>query len=180
MFPLVSRVHEVRQARRLLDEVAAEEGIDTSELEVGVMVEVPSAALGARRIAAEVDFLSIGTNDLLQYLYAADRLLASVAALADACQPEFLALLRDVIEAGHDHGCWVGVCGEAASDPATAIALTGLGIDELSMTRVAIPEVKATLRSLTLEEARTAAQRALRGTDCAEVRAALEDLLPTP
>lgn len=142
MFPLVSQVAEARRARELFHEVAAAGGHDLAEVEVGVMVEVPSAALAARRLAAEMDFLSVGTNDLLQYLYAADRLLASVASLADACAPEFLALVGDIVEAGHAEGCWVGVCGEAAS--ATAIAFVGLGIDELSMTRVAIPEVKAT------------------------------------
>ena len=178
MFPLVSGVTEAREARRVLELVAARHDHDLDGVEVGVMVEVPSAALAARRIAEEVDFLSIGTNDLLQYLYAADRLQAAVAALADACAPEFLALVRDVVAAGHDHGCWVGVCGEAASDPATAIAFAGLGIDELSMTRVAIPEVKATLRAVTQADAEAAVVRAIDAADPAAARAALEAAIP--
>lgn len=178
MFPLVSHVAEVRRAREVLREVAAAGGHDLAGVEVGVMVEVPSAALAARRLAAEVDFLSVGTNDLLQYLYAADRLLASVASLADACAPDFLALVEQVVTAGHEAGCWVGVCGEAASDPATALAFVGLGIDELSMTRVAIPEVKATLRGVTRDQAETAARAAIEADDAAGARAVLEAALP--
>lgn len=179
MFPLVSGVGEVRRARAALETAAAAGGHDLDGVEVGVMVEVPSAALAARRIAAEVDFMSIGTNDLLQYLYAADRLQASVAALADACSPEFLRLVGDVVTAGHDGGCWVGVCGEAASDPATAIAFAGLGIDELSMTRVAIPEVKAALRSVTRSDAEAAVAAAFDADDAAGARAVLEGAVPT-
>jgi phosphoenolpyruvate-protein phosphotransferase len=179
MFPLVSGLDEVRQARAALDAAAAADDRDLGDTEVGVMVEVPSAALSARRIADEVDFLSIGTNDLLQYLYAADRLQASVAALADACAPEFLALVADVVAAGHAGGCWVGVCGEAASDPATAVAFAGLGVDELSMTRVAIPEVKATLRGVTLDRARAVVDTAMDAADAAASRGVLESALPT-
>jgi phosphoenolpyruvate-protein phosphotransferase len=180
MFPLVAVADELRRARTELDTVADEEGIDTEGLEVGVMVEVPSAALSAARLAEHADFLSIGTNDLLQYLFAADRLQGGVADLADICEPDVLALVGRVIADGHAGGAWVGVCGEAASDPVVAAALVGLGVDELSMTRVAIPEVKDTLRGLTVERCRAAVDTALaEHGDAAGVRASLEAQLLT-
>ena len=175
MFPLVATSAELQAAREHLEAVAAEEGVDVGQLEVGVMVEVPSAALGAARLAQHADFLSIGTNDLLQYLFAADRLHGGVADLADPLDPDALALLASVIEAGHAHGAWVGVCGEAASDPTIAAALVGLGIDELSMTRVAIPEVKDTLARLERGVCEHAVRAALdEGVDGAGLRAVLD------
>ena len=177
MFPLVAVVHEVVEARRILNEVAAEEGVDLDGIEVGVMIEVPSAALGAARVAEHVDFMSIGTNDLLQYLFAVDRLHGGVADIADVCEPDALGLIGQVIEAGHAGGAWVGVCGEAASDPLVAAALVGLGIDELSMTRVAIPEVKDALAKLDRDRCAQAVRDALPHEDAASVRASLEDAL---
>jgi phosphoenolpyruvate-protein kinase (PTS system EI component) len=180
MFPLVSTARELVEARRILREVAEEENADLSDVEVGVMIEVPSAALGAHRLAPHADFLSIGTNDLLQYLFAADRLIGSVADLGDVLEPDVLSLIGRVIEAGHESAAWVGVCGEAAGDPTVAAALVGLGIDELSMTRVAIPEVKAALRQVTREECRAAVREAIeRATDAGEVRKILEERLRT-
>jgi phosphotransferase system enzyme I (PtsI) len=180
MFPLVSTARELMQAREILDEVAAVEGADLAGIEVGVMVEVPSAALGARRLAEHADFLSIGTNDLLQYLFAADRLIGAVADLPDVLEPDVLSLIGSVIEAGHANGAWVGVCGEAAGDPTVAAALVGLGIDELSMTRVAIAEVKEALRRVTLEECRQAVGAAIiEASDGAEARHILEGRLGT-
>lgn len=180
MFPLVSTVRELVQARDILRTVAAEEGADFSDVEVGVMVEVPSAALSAGRLAAHADFLSIGTNDLLQYLFAADRLIGAVADLADVLEPDVLSLVGRVIEAGHANGAWVGVCGEAAGDPTVAAAFVGLGVDELSMTRVAIPEVKDALRRVTRDECRRAVEAAIRdGGDAAGTRHILEERLAT-
>ncbi|WP_052664163.1 phosphoenolpyruvate--protein phosphotransferase [Nitriliruptor alkaliphilus] len=173
MFPMVSVPSELDAAREHLRAVAEEEGIGLDDVEVGVMVETPAAALSAERLAARADFLSIGTNDLLQYAFAADRLVAGVADLADACDPAILRLLGDVVAAGHRHGAWVGVCGEAASDPAVAVALVGAGADELSMTRVAIPEVKATLRAITQPEAEAALAEALTSDDATGARAVL-------
>ncbi|MFP4635297.1 MAG: phosphoenolpyruvate--protein phosphotransferase [Nitriliruptoraceae bacterium] len=176
MFPLVATARELSAAREHLVEVAAEEGIDLDELEVGAMVEVPSAALGAARIAEHADFLSIGSNDLLQYLFAVDRLHGGVAELANPFEPDALALFGQVVEAGHANGAWVGVCGEAASDPVFAAAMVGLGVDELSMTRVAIPEVKDALGRVELETCREAVRAALaEGTDATSVRQLLED-----
>lgn len=178
MFPLVSTVGELVRAREILVDVAREEGADLAGVEVGVMVEVPSAAISAARIAEHADFFSIGTNDLLQYLFAVDRLNGEVADLADAFEPDVLALIGRIVEAGHAAGAWVGVCGEAAGDPAIAAAFVGLGVDELSMTRLAIPEVKDALRRLTSEACRAAAAAAIdRAANGAEARRILEDLL---
>lgn len=174
MFPLVASAEELVRARAHLTTVAAEEGVELDDLEVGAMVEVPSAALGAARLAEHADFLSIGTNDLLQYLFAVDRLHGGVAHIADPCDPIVLQLVGQVIEAGHANDAWVGVCGEAASDPLIAAALVGLGADELSMTRVAIPEVKDALARLDLGACQRAVRTALEsGRNAAEVRAAL-------
>jgi phosphoenolpyruvate-protein phosphotransferase len=178
MFPLVAVPAELFAARNLLTAVAEEEGVSLDGVEVGMMVEVPSAAIGAARLAAHVDFLSIGTNDLLQYLFAVDRLNGAVADLADVCDPVALGLIGRVIADGHAGGAWVGICGEAASDPLVAAALVGLGADELSMTRVAIPEVKDVLRGLELERCQHAVHGAIEeGADATEVRALLEEHL---
>jgi phosphoenolpyruvate-protein phosphotransferase len=178
MFPLVAVPAELLAARNLLASAAEDEGVSLDGVEVGMMVEVPSAAIGAGRFAEHVDFLSIGTNDLLQYLFAVDRLNGAVADLADVCDPVALGLIGRVVADGHAGGAWVGVCGEAASDPVVAAALVGLGVDELSMTRVAIPEVKDVLRSLELERCRYAVHSAMEeGADGTEVRALLEEHL---
>lgn len=178
MFPLVAKVSEVVEARAHLEAVATEEGIDLDDLEVGVMIEVPSAALAAQHLAAHVDFFSIGTNDLLQYLFAVDRLQGEVADIADPFEPDVLGLIGQVIDAGHAHDAWVGVCGETASDPLIAAALVGLGANELSMTRAAIPEVKDALANLTLAQCQEAVRDALAtGRDGQQVRATLEAAL---
>jgi phosphoenolpyruvate-protein phosphotransferase (PTS system enzyme I) len=180
MFPLVSTLDELVRAREVLREVGTEEGADPAAIEVGVMVEVPSAALAAERLAAHADFLSIGTNDLLQYLFAADRLIGAVADLADVLEPHVLSLIDHVVQAGHASEAWVGVCGEAAGEPTVAAALVGLGVDELSMTRVAIPEVKDALRRLTRRACADAVREAIdRAKDGSEARRILEDRLGT-
>jgi phosphoenolpyruvate-protein phosphotransferase len=170
MFPLVSTPDEVRSARAELDNAAAAEQTTTDGVEVGIMVEVPAAALAARRIAPLVDFFSVGTNDLLQYLFAADRLVADLAAIPDAVDPDVLRLLGTVIEAAHGHGTWVGVCGEAAADLPVAAALVGLGADELSMTPTAIPEVKDTLRRFDRPALRQLADAAIAAATPADAR----------
>jgi phosphotransferase system enzyme I (PtsI) len=180
MFPMVSVTRELVEARRILIGVAEEERISLDGVEIGVMIEVPSAALGAGRLAAHADFMSIGTNDLLQYLFAADRLVGSVADLAEVLEPDVLKLIGGVIEAGHAGRAWVGVCGEAAGDPTVAAALVGLGIDELSMNRVAIPEVKDALLRVTVEQCHEAVTAAIAGaTDAVESRKILEERLGT-
>jgi multiphosphoryl transfer protein len=176
MFPLVSRVDEVVAARSELERVAGDEGVPLDDVEVGVMIEVPSAALAARRIAPHVDFFSVGTNDLLQYLFAVDRLVAEVAELTDVCEPLVLDLIGTVVDAASEHGTWVGVCGETASDPEVAAALVGLGVRELSMVPGALAEVKDLLRRHPLAVLRDVAGRARVAATAAEARALLAEL----
>ncbi|MGA2110636.1 MAG: phosphoenolpyruvate--protein phosphotransferase [Anaerolineales bacterium] len=156
MFPMVATVAEVRAGRRVLEECRAElaaEGAAIAEkLEVGIMVEIPAAAVMADQLAAEVDFFSIGTNDLSQYTLAADRTSSSVSSLADAFQPSVLRLVRQVVQAAHREGKWAGMCGEIAGEPLATPLLLGLGLDELSMNPTVIPQVKQILRGLSLEE----------------------------
>jgi multiphosphoryl transfer protein len=160
MFPMVATLSEYRAARAVVDEAAAELGRPPG-LEVGVMVEVPSLALEAERFAREVDFFSIGTNDLAQYTLAAGRGDERLAELTAGPVPALLRLIRLVADAGAAGGRWVGVCGELAGDPAAAVLLVGLGVTELSMAPASIPEVKQALRGVELRAARELAEAAL-------------------
>jgi phosphotransferase system enzyme I (PtsI) len=182
MFPMVATVAEVRAARALLGEcraaLLAEGRPVPEEMEVGIMVEVPAAALMAGRFAAEVDFFSIGTNDLTQYVMAADRTNAHVAPLASAFHPVVLCLVRDVIAAAHTHGKWVGVCGELAGEPLAVPILLGLGLDEFSMNPPAVPLAKQIIRALTLDEAREVAHAALELDSPDAVRALVRERVP--
>ena len=177
MFPMVATVAEVDAVRVVLEQAAVDEGASLEGVEVGIMIEVPAAALAARRLAAKVDFLSIGTNDLLQYLFGADRLNADVAGIPDIFDPDVLRLVGTVAEAAHEFGAWVGVCGEAAAEPRAAAAFVGLGVDELSMTPNAVPYVKDKLRRHTSAELAAAAQVALAAADGTAARAAFKDAL---
>ncbi|MFZ0546653.1 MAG: phosphoenolpyruvate--protein phosphotransferase [Candidatus Promineifilaceae bacterium] len=157
MFPMIGSLSELRAAKGLLAEVQAE--LRTAkvpfdeEMEVGMMIEVPSAVAVADQLAKEVDFFSIGTNDLTQYLMAADRGNAKVASLVNALQPAVLRMIRQTVEAGHAAGIWVGVCGELGGNAKASALLVGLGLDELSMNAPAIPAVKAAIRGVNLEQA---------------------------
>jgi phosphocarrier protein FPr len=164
MFPMVASLAEVRAARAMLDEVRADLGLDPP-LEVGVMVEVPAVAVAAERFAREVDFFSIGTNDLAQYALAAERGNEHVAALAAGPVPEVLRLVDMVVAGARAHGRWVGVCGELAGDPLAAVLLVGLGVDELSMAAPRIPDVKDALRSVDSAEAARVARQAIEADD---------------
>ena len=176
MFPMVTALAEYRAARALLDEIRSELGA-TDALEVGIMVEVPAAALAADRFAPEVDFFSLGTNDLAQYTMAAERGNENVAALAEGPVPALLRLIAGVTEAARLRGRWVGACGELAGDPAAAALLVGLGVRELSMAPARIPEVKQVVRGLALDEAAAAAQAALARDSADEARADAAPLL---
>ncbi|HEY66902.1 MAG TPA: phosphoenolpyruvate--protein phosphotransferase [Thermoflexia bacterium] len=182
MFPMVATVSEVRAARAVLEECRAEllaEGQPVAEkMEVGIMVEIPAAALMADHLAAEVDFFSIGTNDLSQYTLAADRTNAQVAPLATGFQPAVLRLVRDVIAAAHAQGKWVGLCGELAGEPLAIPILLGLGLDEFSMNPPAIPLAKQIIRALTLEEAQEVAQAALKLDSPDAVQALVRERVP--
>jgi phosphoenolpyruvate-protein phosphotransferase len=182
MFPMVATVSEVRTARTMLhtcrDELVARGQPAAEEMEVGIMVEVPSAALIADHLAAEVDFFSIGTNDLSQYTMAADRTNARVAALATGYQPAVLRLVREVIAAAHAQDKWVGLCGELAGEPLAVPILLGLGLDEFSVSPPAIPLVKQTIRALSLDEARAVAQQALALESAEAVRELVQARVP--
>jgi phosphoenolpyruvate-protein phosphotransferase len=174
MFPMVSTIEEVRAAKSLLSEVREEvrgSGHAISEaIQVGIMVEVPSVALLADHFAAEVDFFSIGTNDLTQYTMAAERTNARVAHLNDPCHPAVLRQIRYVVEAAQQAGRWVGVCGEAAGDVVIVPILLGLGVDELSMAPASIPGVKALIRKWPILAARRIAEEALSMESASDVR----------
>ncbi|WP_135819816.1 phosphoenolpyruvate--protein phosphotransferase [Halostella litorea] len=150
MFPLVATVEELEAALDRVDEVAADlaaEGVDHALPELGVMIETPSAAFVADELAARVDFLSIGTNDLAQYVMAAARENDRVADLHDPFHPGVVRAIRRTVEAGHEGDAWVGMCGEMAGDPEATELLVGLGLDELSMSAVTIPDVKANVEA---------------------------------
>jgi phosphoenolpyruvate-protein phosphotransferase (PTS system enzyme I) len=156
MFPMISGLEELRRALACLDECKAElerEGqAFNHETEVGAMIEIPSAAISAARLAREVDFFSIGTNDLIQYAIAVDRVNERIAHLYEPTHPAVLRLLKMVADAAHANGIWVGVCGEMAGDLALVPLLLGLGMDELSVGASLVPRVKRAVQSLAHSE----------------------------
>jgi multiphosphoryl transfer protein len=147
MFPMVSTVDEIRRVKGLLDEARRELNI-APRMQVGIMIEVPSAAVTADVLAMEVDFFSLGTNDLTQYLFAADRTNPDLARLADSFHPALLRMVDQVVKAAHSQGRWVGVCGEMASDPWAVPLLVGLGVDELSVHPPVVARIKGAVRRL--------------------------------
>ena len=176
MLPMVATLAEITAARELLDQARADTGID-APMELGIMVEVPAAALAAARLAAHVDFFSLGTNDLTQYTMAAERGDARLAPLLAGPQPAVLRLVQATVSGAQAHGRWVGVCGELAGDPAAAVLLAGLGVTELSMAAALVPEAKAALREVSLADARAAAQAALQTDDADAARGLALQLL---
>ncbi len=166
MFPMLSTLDEMKRCRLLLEECADElvrEGVEHSrEIDVGAMIEVPSAALISDQIAGEVDFLSVGTNDLIQYTMAVDRDNDQVASLYQPLNPAVIRLLRMTVSAGHEKKIWVGVCGEMASDLLCIPLLVGLGFDEFSVSAPRVPSVKHALRSLSYDECKAMATEALK------------------
>ncbi|HET6610693.1 MAG TPA: phosphoenolpyruvate--protein phosphotransferase, partial [Kofleriaceae bacterium] len=181
MFPMISGVGELGEARALLDEAAAElasEGIpyDTG-IHVGVMVEMPSAAVIADVLAPKVDFFSIGTNDLIQYTLAVDRGNEYVAYAYEPLHPALIRLIAHVTEAAATAGIPVGVCGEAAGDPLIAPVLLGLGVRELSMNAVAIPEVKSHVRAAKMADLTALGERVKTLTTTADIREAVKETL---
>ncbi len=165
MFPMVTSIEEIRRAKALLEEAKEElrrERLAFDEkIHVGIMIEVPAAAMMAEEFAREVDSLSIGTNDLVQYTLAVDRGNEKIAGMYTAFHPAVIRLIRQTVEGGHRAGVWVGMCGEMASDPLAIPLLVGLGLDELSVTLPFLSEVKRVVRSIRYSEAQKLAQRAL-------------------
>jgi phosphotransferase system enzyme I (PtsI) len=156
MFPMISGLHELRQAVKALEECKSElgrNGIQFSEdTEVGAMIEIPSAAISADKLAREVDFFSVGTNDLIQYALAVDRMNERISHLYQPTHPAVLRLLKMIADAAHGNQIWVGVCGEMAGDVALIPLLVGLGMDELSVGATLVPRVKRAVQTLEIAE----------------------------
>lgn len=174
MFPMVSSYEEVilaiKHLRRIQNDLTRQGVPIADKVQIGIMIEVPSAALTANNLAAQVDFFSIGTNDLAQYTLAADRTNARVARMADALHPSVLQLIHKVVSAAHRHGKWVGICGELAGDLTAVPVLLGLGLDEFSVSPPLIPGVKETIRRFSIEETEGIARRVVRMKNAQAVR----------
>jgi phosphotransferase system enzyme I (PtsI) len=173
MFPMISGLEELRGAKTVLAECHEElrrSGVPVDEeIEVGAMIEIPSAALCANVLASEVDFFSIGTNDLIQYTLAVDRVNEKIAHLYEPTHPAILRLLRMIAEAAHAHHIWVGVCGEMAGDVALVPLLLGLGMDELSAGATSVPRVKRAVQNLAIPECRELVEETLKLNTSSEI-----------
>jgi phosphotransferase system enzyme I (PtsI) len=181
MFPMISSIKEVRAAKGYVEEakkqLRAQNLPFDEKIKVGIMVEVPAAAVLAEDLANEVDFLSIGTNDLIQYLLAVDRGNDVVSGLYQEFHPAVLRFLRRIIERGKKRDVWVGMCGEMAGDPMATILLLGLGLDEFSVVPKVLPEIKKIIRSVKLREAKRIAKHALSLQTEDEVKAYLRSIM---
>ncbi|MEJ8548367.1 phosphoenolpyruvate--protein phosphotransferase [Brevibacillus borstelensis] len=179
MFPMISHVEQLREAKRLLEEAKEELRMSKApfdeQLAVGMMMEIPSACLQADAFAKEVQFFSIGTNDLVQYTLAVDRMNESIAHLYSYYHPAVLRLIAHVIDASHRAGIWTGLCGEMAGDPLATELLLGMGLDEFSGAAAVMPKVKARIRSTTIDQARKVARYALSLSSAGDVYRYLHD-----
>lgn len=174
MFPMVADVEELREARTIVEQEKAALGV-VHPVQIGIMVEIPSAAVLAEGLAREADFFSIGTNDLTQYTLAIDRGHPRLAKMADAVHPAVLRLIALTVQGAHAHGKWVGICGGLAGEIPAVPVLLGLGVDELSVSVSAIPAVKATVRRQNMPACKALAEEVTRMLTAAEVRARLAD-----
>ena len=174
MFPMIATLNEFRQAKSIFieekEKLQKKQVKISDHIEVGIMVEVPSTAVMADVFAKEVDFFSIGTNDLIQYIFAADRMNERVSYLYQPCHPAVLRLVKNVIDAAHKEGKWVGMCGEMAGDEITIPILIGLGLDEFSMSATSILPARSQILKLKKEELMTAAQQVLAMGTAEEVK----------
>jgi len=173
MFPLITEIAELQQAKSCL--LAAKRELDEENIpfdrhiQIGVMIETPSAALIADRLASEVDFFSIGTNDLIQYTLAIDRINEEVAHLYKPFHPAVLRLIKMTIDAAHKEGKWIGMCGEMAGEPLYTVLLLGLGLDEFSMSGSSISKIKKIIRATRLDEAKAFANEIMQETSSNEI-----------
>ena len=165
MFPMIATLDEFRKAKGILmeeKEKLVNEGIEVSDtFQVGIMIEIPAAAVLADQLAKEVDFFSIGTNDLVQYTFAADRMSSGVSYLYQPFHPSILRLVKHVIESAHAEGKWTGMCGEMAGEAIAAPLLIGLGLDEFSMSATSILSQRKLIRSMKKSEMEELAAKAI-------------------
>ena len=172
MFPMIATLNDFRGAKALLEEEKAKlvaEGVAVSDdIQVGIMIEIPAAAVLAHQFAKEVDFFSIGTNDLIQYTMAADRMNERVSYLYQPYNPSILTLIKHVIDSAHKEGKWAGMCGEMAGDQTAVPLLLGLGLDEFSMSASSVLKTRSLISKLTLEEMKALADKAI--NECATVQ----------
>ena len=178
MFPMISGIEELEQALALLDEARREckkkKQPFAEDIEVGAMIEIPSAAMTADILAEKSDFFSLGTNDLVQYSLAVDRGNEKVNNLSEFRHPAVLRFLKRTIDAAHEKGIKAAMCGELAGDPSATAILVGLGLDEFSMTASSIPPIKQIIRGLNMEACKALAGKALQARSIAEVCAGVE------
>ena len=183
MFPMISCLEEVIRAKDILEQVKqslkAKRVPFDDNIEIGVMIEIPSAAIMADMLAQEVDFLSIGTNDLIQYTLAVDRGNVRVANLYKRLPPSVLRTIRGVVTAGHSKGVWVGMCGEMAADPMATLILLGLDLDELSVSPSMLPEVKRIIRTASYEDAEKIADKALQMKTSEQIETYIRNVMST-
>lgn len=174
MFPMISSIDEIRQAKQWLaeeKEALNEQNIEVSDFEIGIMVEIPSAAILSPVFAMEVDFFSIGTNDLIQYTLAADRMNETISHLYEPFHPAIISLVKLVIDSAHAHGKWVGMCGEMAGDSAAIPLLVALGLDEFSMSAPSILAARKQINSLSKEALQEKLQQTLQQSTAEGIRA---------
>jgi phosphoenolpyruvate-protein phosphotransferase len=181
MFPMIISVEEIRELKSVIEELKVElrnEGKDFDEnIQIGVMVETPSAAVNAKFLAKEVDFFSIGTNDLTQYTLAVDRGNELISHLYNPMSPSVLSLIKQVIDASHAEGKWTGMCGELAGDERATVLLLGMGLDEFSMSAISVPRIKKLIRNVNYQDAKLLAEKALQQPTAAEIERLVIDFL---
>ena len=181
LFPMISGMEELRETKRIFNEVKRElkrDGVPYGrDVKIGIMIEVPSAAIIAEDLAREVDFFSIGTNDLIQYTLAIDRVNERVSYLYEPLHPAVLRLILQIVEAGHKAGIEVAMCGEMAGEPVYTMVLLGLGLDELSMNSLVIPRIKKIIRSVSMKECRKLVDRVMSFNSASEIESFVRDTM---
>ena len=181
MFPMIISVEEFRSLKATVEQLKAELRADgkafDESIEVGIMIETPAAAVMAHHLAKEVDFFSIGTNDLTQYTLAVDRGNEMISAMYNPLSPSVLTLIKMVIDASHDNGKWTGMCGELAGEERATLLLLGMGLDEFSMSAISVPRIKKLIRNTNFEDVKAMADQALSYATAAEIEACVDNFI---